>query len=215
MLFTFALKGQTYSISPAKTVSFTAVYNTITTNYIYLVNTGSSKIALTWETALINMPANWNYSICDPSQCFPGIPAGPTPLDSIDVGAQSFLGLNVDCGVFPGSGVVKVFAYQNGFRSNGDTLTWYVTSSAVNVEEIFSNDEIKIFPNPVANTLNINISNYQVKIACVNDIFGRTMLDLSLSLGLNKIDLSNLPKGFYVLNLELEDTHLFKRIIVE
>ena len=104
MLFTFALKGQTYSISPANSVSFTAVYNNITTNYIYLVNTGSSRIALTWETVLINMPANWNYSICDASQCFPGIPVGPTPMDSIDLVAQSFLGLNIDCGVFPGSG---------------------------------------------------------------------------------------------------------------
>lgn len=211
----FVGNAQTYSISPAKTVTFTAPFSNITISDIYQVNTGSSKIALTWETISINVPAGWGYSMCDLGTCYPGAPTGPTTMDSVPVNGQGFLGLNIDPDVIPGSGVVKVFVYQNGFKSNGDTLTWYVNTPAVSVEEINGNAGIKIFPNPVVSTLTVDLSNHQVKNGTITDVFGRKVMELSLNSGVNKFDLSSLSKGFYMLNLEAGEKQLFKRIIVE
>lgn len=208
-------KAQTYSISPAKTVTFTAVLNDITINDIFQVNTGNTKILLKWESVSINLPPLWGYSMCDFGQCYPGIPAGPNTMDSVAVGGQGLLGLNIDPGNNQGSGVVKVFVYQNGFKPNGDTLTWYVNSGPVGVEEISLNSDVKVFPNPATNKLNINSGAVEIKNAAITDALGREVLNVSLSSHSNVIDVSGLQKGFYLLNLETADKKMFKRIIIE
>ena len=215
MLFTFALNGQTYSVSPAKTVSFTVVLNNITIEDIFQPNTGSSKIQLKWELVSVNLPSQWNYSMCDYATCYSGIPNGPNTMDSIAVGGQGFLGLNIDPGNTDGTGFVKVFVYQTGFKSNGDTLTWYVKTPAVGIEEIIGNSGIKIFPNPVVNCVTVDLSNHKVKSGNITDVFGRKVMDLTLSSGVNKFDVSTLSKGFYMINLQTEEKQLFKRIYVD
>jgi hypothetical protein len=208
-------KAQTYSISPAKTVTFTAVLNNITINDIYQNNTGSAKIILKWELISVNVPSQWNYSMCDYQTCYSSIPTGTITMDTVNVGGQGFLGLNIDPGTTDGTGIVKVFVYQDGFKANGDTLTWHVKTPAVSVEEIYGNSGIKIFPNPVVNTLHVDLGNYDVKSGTITDVFGRTIMNVSLKPGVTKLDLSSLPKGVYQLNLDAGDKRLFKRIIVE
>jgi hypothetical protein len=208
-------KAQTYSVSPAKTVTFTAALNNITIHDIFQTNTGTSKIVLKWELITINLPPQWNYSMCDYATCYSSIPAGPNTMDSVAAGAQGFLGLNIDPGTTDGTGFVKVFVYQDGFKPNGDTLTWHVKTPAVSVEEIYGNSGIKIFPNPVVHTLSVDLGNYEISSGTITDVSGRKVMDLTLNPGHNKIDVSHLAKGFYVLLLDTEDKQLFKRISVE
>ena len=209
------LKAQTYSISPAKTVSFTAALNNITINDIYQVNTGNSTIAIVWEKISIVGTNGWQYSMCDLGTCHSDVPAGPTTMAIVPVGANGFLGINVDPGSTPGSSIVKVLVYQNGFRPNADTLTWYISAAAVGIEEISANSNIKIFPNPVINNLNIEISESEIKSAEITDVTGRVILSASLSQGINNINVSDLIKGVYILHLQTKDKHFFKRMIKE
>jgi hypothetical protein len=209
------VKAQTYSISPAKTVTFTAALNNITVNDIYQTNTGSSPITLLWESISATGPASWQYSMCDLGTCYPGLPPGPTAMNTVSVGAQGFLGINVDPGSTPGSAIVKTFVYQQGFKSNGDTLTWYINAGPAAIEEIFGNGTIKIFPNPVVNSLNIDLTNTGATTLIIKDAIGRTVIMKNIEAGNHSLDISDLPKGFYILQIETKDRTLIKRIIKE
>jgi hypothetical protein len=204
--------SQSYTITPAKTVTFTAPAFNVTINDIYMVNTTSSTLSLTWERISINVPAGWDYSMCDLGTCHGGIPQGPNTMNIVAVADSGFLGLNIDPANIPGTGEVKVFVYETGNKPNGDTLTWKITS-AVGVEEITSNTKgIKIYPNPATNVLNIKAPG--IHGGNISDVLGRTIMTLDLK-GEDQIDVSILPKGFYFLNLEATDRKLFKRIIIE
>lgn len=203
-----------YSVSPAKTVSVTALYNETTVSDIYQVNTSNSKIVLMWERVSVNLPVGWIASICDFGACYGSIPSMST-MDSIPVGGNGLLGLNVDPGTIAGSGVVKVYLYQDGYYSNGDTITWNITSSAVGIEEISITDGIVIYPNPSKNYLNINFkkSDFESSFAYVIDALGREVLNVNLTEQNNRIDVSFLNTGFYTLVIETGSKTLAKRII--
>ncbi len=209
------IEAQTYSISPAKTVSFTAALNNITINDIYQTNTGSTSITLKWESISAVGPVTWQYSMCDLGTCYPGLPAGPTAMNTVTAGAQGFLGLNVDPGNVSGTAIVKTLVYQNGFRANADTLIWYISTPPVGIKEIFANSGIKVFPNPAINSLNIDVANSEITTAKITDVSGRVFLNISLSEDANQVDISGLAKGFYMLTIETKGEQFFKRIIKE
>jgi len=211
-IFAWAAQSQTYSISPAKTVTVTAPYSNITIFDIFQKNTGSSPIILQWERVSVNLPAGWGYSMCDYATCYSGIPAGPSTMDTIYPGNDGFLGLNIDPDVISGSGVVKAFVYQQGFKSNGDTLTWYVNTSSVGIEELFDSKGIMVYPNPASDVLYLDLNTAEVSSASLTDGSGRVVLEIPLQ-NSNRINLSNLSKGFYILNLETGSGRLSKRIV--
>ena len=203
-----------YMVSPAKTVSVTATYNQTTVSDIYQVNTAASKIVLKWERVLVNLPVGWTPSICDFGTCYGTVPAMST-MDSIPVGGQGLLGLNIDPGTIAGSGVVKVYVYQNGYYSNGDTITWNITSAPVSLEELSFNDGITVYPTLAKDLLNINFktaSHENIK-AYVIDALGQKIVDVYLTEQTNQVDISQLSSGFYNLMLESDSKIVFKRII--
>lgn len=203
-----------YSVSPAKAVNVTAPYNETTVSDIYQANTGNSKIVLKWERVSVNLPVGWIASICDFGACYGSIPSMST-MDSIPVGGKGLLGLNLDPGTIAGAGVVKVYLYQDGYYSNGDTITWNITSSAVGIEEISVTDGIVIYPNPAKNYLNINFkkSGFQTSFAYLIDALGREVFNISLTEQNNSIDVSFLNTGFYNLVIQTGEKKLVKRII--
>ena len=84
----------------------------------------------------VTVPSGWQYSVCDFGTCYSGIPVGPNTMDTVAVNGQGFLGLNIDPSGVAGSGIVKLYVYQNGFPNSGDTLTWTINASMVGIEEI-------------------------------------------------------------------------------
>jgi hypothetical protein len=216
ILLAFIGKSQTYSISPAKTVTFTAPFNNVTINDIYMVNTGTTSLSITWELISINVPTGWDYSMCDLGTCYPGIPAGPTTMNTATVGGSDpFLGLNIDPQNIAGTGTVVVRVYLTGNSSNPDTLTWKITGNAVSIEELTSGGPIKIYPNPVSDKLNINLGNIEIKEVNITDALGRMVLQPKTSAGNNTLDLSGLQKGFYMVNIVTPEKTLFKRLVKE
>lgn len=214
-VFILSAGAQTYSVSPAKTVTFTAALNNLTIEHINQTNTGTSSITLLWEPGSVNLPSQWQYSMCDYNTCYSGIPAGTSTMSPVAPGAQGFLGLNIDPGNTPGSGVVKAFVYQQGFKANGDTLTWYVNAGTVGLEEIFLNSPVKVYPNPATGNLFVQLNYTNAKSANITDITGRVVKELTLSSSMNIIDVSVFEKGCYILNIQTADKHLYKKIIIE
>jgi hypothetical protein len=206
----------TYTLSPARTVSFTAALNDLTVEDIFQVNTGNSKIILKWEKISVDLPAEWQYSMCDLGTCHPGIPNGPTTMDTVAVAAKGFLGLNIDPGTKAGSGMVKAYVWQDGFKAYGDTLTWYVsTPEGVGIGENPFESQIRFYPNPAVDVLNISLGENKAKSCIISDIWGRSVLEFEPINGNNQIDVSGLKRGYYIITIETTEKKFFKRITIE
>jgi hypothetical protein len=211
MISVIAQAQVSYSVSPSRTVEFTVQFNQLNGSTIYQLNTGSEKIVLKWERLSVNLPAGWTGSICDNISCFGDIPVGST-MDSIAPAEKGFLILDIDPGTVKGSGVIKVYVYQEGYYNMGDTLTWNITSSSVGVDDFSATNAIIAYPNPAKDYFQIEIKNSEAGIysGCIQDALGRTVLCFPLVQQNNIIDTSGLRNGFYHLVIGI---HAIKLII--
>jgi hypothetical protein len=81
----------------------------------------------------------------------------------------------------------------------------------INEPEIDDNI-IKVFPNPVSDTLTINSSNSEVESFSLFDITGKLIVE---TFGQNKIDVSNLPQGVYLLKVNVNSGKSFSKKIIK
>jgi hypothetical protein len=96
-----------------------------------------------------------------------------------------------------------------------DTITQEFTIR-VGVTEIYTNTNlIKFFPNPTTDVLNIQLSNNEVGNISITDINGKELIRTQTSGQNTQIDLSNLSKGVYILNLEINGQMLKNKIIIQ
>jgi hypothetical protein len=184
-----------YSVTPGTTLEDTAGFNTLSIYDIYQVNISQSTIQLKWNLISINIPQGWDYSICELGTCYPGIPNGGT-MDSVVPGDMGFLGLNINPFFIQGTAVVKVFVYENGYYSQGDTLTWIIHALTTSYNEFKFDDEIKLYPNPTAEILNILLP-YKEFAWTIFDFSGKKIRN-GFSMKENEvISVSDLKEGRY------------------
>ena len=148
----------------------------------------------------------------------PNVPAGvwsSTGVVSITAGGQVTINA-------AGAGSIK-YTYTNAngcvnsrtMSGNGFTCA----SRGVNINTASAESEITsftMFPNPAKNAININVD----KVAgdgqiIVTDLYGKRVKTLALSMGSNKIDISNLSKGFYLVSVLTNEGTQTKKLIVE
>lgn len=217
LFFVSVMNAQvTYTLSPTNTVNLTLPLNQSTGSKIYQVNTSSSKILLKWERVFVNLPVGWTYTSCDNSFCYGGVPVGPNVMDSVSIGGQGFVGVDIDPANISGVGIVKIYVYQDGYYSQGDTLTWNISTTAVGVEEISESSGISIYPNPTNNLLNIKITNkFKQKVQSIYfiDALGRKVKEVELFNESTTIDISDLNSGCYNLVIKTPDEQLLKKIV--
>lgn len=71
---------------------------------------------------------------------------------------------------------------------------------------------INIYPNPVTETLNIEITEQNFSNAEIFDLSGQSVLSVSLNQGNNKIDTRNLLPGSYLVKLSGKNGRIETRI---
>jgi hypothetical protein len=192
--------AQNYTLDPSNTVTVTAPYNTISIFDIYQVSTASTKIQLKWETLNNGLVAGWDFSLCDYGHCLAGLPPSGT-MDSVEVGGMGFLGLNVNPYSIPGTGIVKMYVYENGFYANGDTLTWIVNAGPSGISESSVSGTFAMYPNPASETVNLLVSG-QETTCLVYDALGALVKSFNVSpTEGTKMDVSDLSRGIYFVRL--------------
>lgn len=194
--------AQTYTISPSHSVTYNLPYNTLSIIDIFQVNTGSAPIVLKYELLDSNMVTGWDLSLCDYGHCIPGLPLSGT-MDTVPVGGQGFLGLNVDPYTINGSGWAKYYVYQDGFHATGDTLTWFVTAGPSGINVNGKTNAFTFYPNPVVNELIVKSAasiDYVVNVSIFNAT-GQLVYENKISEMENKIDVSVLANGLYTVQL--------------
>ena len=133
----------------------------------------------------------------------------------------------------------KMYAYTTSYNINcmltdtvksSDNYMVYVPAKSVvtlsskyedvttaNEENIASNFEMVIYPNPSRGELNVTLPNASFKEFAVLDITGRVVLTKAIKangIGQERIDLSGLQKGIYIITAKGETT-LREKVIVE
>lgn len=103
---------------------------------------------------------------------------------------------------------------ENATRKNGDIAYTYsiVPSLVTGINEVISNDFIKIFPNPATNKIIVqggdNIQRFEIKLL---NIMGEMLIITKKK----EIDVSTLPNGVYFLNFETENYISSKKVIIQ
>ena len=97
------------------------------------------------------------------------------------------------------------------------TWEYDISETAVSVADydaIDNNNELKIFPNPADEYLNIHLAGSNKKISFeIYNILGERVISKQL-LSEQKINIRELPAGIYILRMLSEKFHYFKKFIV-
>jgi hypothetical protein len=82
------------------------------------------------------------------------------------------------------------------------------------VEEIAMEDQLNIYPNPVADVLNVQWNNTtETATLSIRDLSGRLVLSERVANGNAVLDFSNLSSGNYILELQTTDRTIRKQVI--
>jgi len=92
-----------------------------------------------------------------------------------------------------------------------------ITTVAVNIDEILGSANIKVFPNPASEQLNIHFNEYQNNVIemSIIDMTGRTVLAGKLLNQENTIQLTNFSRGTYFLRLQTGSESSIQKFVVK
>ncbi len=89
-------------------------------------------------------------------------------------------------------------------------------SNTAGIDESISNNDLLIFPNPGSETITVHIGeNLKNQSLTITDLHGKILLEANVSNGNNNINIEELPKGFYLLNVKTEDGNNTQKLIVQ
>ncbi len=109
----------------------------------------------------------------------------------------------------------KVYTFQNNRNPFIDHPEW-VTSiwgSPLSTENIYVNFSVSLYPNPIKNQEFSIVSSYKITEVIIYNLNGQVIQKIENPF--ETINLNNLPKGFYFVNISSENLQTVKKIVVE
>ncbi len=89
----------------------------------------------------------------------------------------------------------------------------FKTMDGVGFAEVSKQSQVRLYPNPVQNTLNVELSNLDAKQVTIFDASGRLVNQISNISNNARIDVSNLNKGLYYFQIITEHELITKKFI--
>lgn len=197
---THLVTSQLYVISPNDTIEAFAPPNQLTIFGIYQRNISGGVIQLAWTKIYEDIPTGWDYSLCDKGTCYPGFPISGTMVTLITPTDSGLLDVNVDPFSLTGTLTVRFYVYETSAPLAGDTLTWILTSQTTGKEEITSTD-FKLYPNPCTEYIQIDLQTELSDALYIYDLNGHIILQKPMIQNNERIDVSNMTPGTYILEL--------------
>jgi len=96
-----------------------------------------------------------------------------------------------------------------------DTITITIAPYVPVGIQYLSDENIKLYPNPASSFLNIESENELIKRITFYSIDGREVMSLKKNQKACSLNISDLEKGFYFIKIELENSNILKKIIVD
>jgi streptogramin lyase len=232
--------GNWTSISGRATVNNTGLVTgtsagTATIKYSFVNELGCNATSTHFVTvnALPNVPAiQYAVASSNPQRGAPtgafcanrtfgviGIPSGGlwSSTGALTVGSSTGI---ANTSATAGSGSLT-YTYTNASGcSKSRTINGVVVvcagSRSLNTDINLEDDQFIMYPNPARNNVSIKI-NQQVSSGqiIIVDLFGKQLKSQTLSIGVNSIDVSNLAKGTYFINIIMNQNKQTQKLIIE
>jgi len=93
-------------------------------------------------------------------------------------------------------------------------LSFFNSTKIIGIEDLFKDDNVKIYPNPASEeiTISINDNNFsEIQVTCL-DVFAKTILEFSTFNKNISINISKFNKGVYFLQLKNKENNQHKQI---
>ncbi len=195
---TLSLNAQDYIIAPNDTVVVELTSATYTSNDINLDhdNLTTDSLLLQWEIVENTIPADWDYSYCDYTNCYSSSVTDAT-MTKFGPSESGFIKVTVSAGS-AANAMIRFKVYNDGFPENADTLT-FIYNSTLGIIDNQSINYVSVFPNPSNGEFTIDnvIPNSQISV--VNSL-GQIVLNAE-SVNSKYTFNSNLNPGVYFIKL--------------
>ena len=90
-------------------------------------------------------------------------------------------------------------------------LTGTTNGSALSIEDLVTDQTVKIYPNPVVDFVTVSIKNNTEQIAAtVYNISGKQVANYNISAAIETLNLSDLASGTYLVQLHFKSTNTIK-----
>lgn len=156
LCFSLAMLGQSFEILPSTDVHLEYSINDYTGDDITVKNISDSPISLDFEIVSNSFLSGWNSSLCAGVDCFTFIPEFGS-LGEIQPGEDVFFSFGMNFGANAGVGtlVVNVFDPSDPDSANSFSLTYHVEGSTTGIQNLDTEYQFKVGPNPTFGPLQI------------------------------------------------------------
>jgi len=214
------------SSSAVKAQSFTTPYDTVNINYVLgsgtlnyaneITNTTNSAIKINWKVVSNNLPSDWlsnNWTgICDNVTCYATTYPIANTVTSADYAANKTGDFHVQVGL-PTTATQGTYYLTINLASTGGgskNVTFVIRTSPTAVSNVNkSSDDVKLYPNPAHNTVNVEFDpNAGVKYISVYNLIGKPVSTFRVNGGSAQLDISDIPAGVYFVRLMDAQSHV-------
>ncbi len=205
--------AQTFSIVENDTLYISNVpLEQYTSHYIDIANTSSQDLNMAWERIGVDVPADWEYSLCDLGICYFGIPLGATVAQDIMVDSMGFFGINLTPHS-EGNGMIQIKIWDTSYPDNKFLLTWYFSTGTVGMNEVEEPLVVSAFPNPVDDVLYLRNDSHELVQYNLYNQSGQLIFSEYNSKVLQEFDCSRLSSGVYCLTASTKNYKTRKQIL--
>ena len=102
----------------------------------------------------------------------------------------------------------------SGQTSNLSSVSTFTTPAKVGKFSEDESDDIRVYPNPATSALTLEISNWNIDDAGIGEVFniqGSKIKSIPLTVGQNKIDLTDMADGLYLLSIKKDGAETVTR----
>ncbi|MCW3127309.1 MAG: hypothetical protein JWO03_2967 [Bacteroidetes bacterium] len=207
--------AQTFTITPDDSASSSGYREDMQSLFIYQHNTSPDTISIKWKKVSASVPALWDATICDNLLCYTGLQDSGV-MNRIAPDTAAYLLLHVTSHVNYGTAIVRYAVWDVANPAMKDTLTFLVTANDVSaINEAGSDQNFRIYPNPVQGTLQIQTSIGSDFTYTIKDLSGREILTDSFTGGSCSVPAGNIASGIYCLSISDKDKNTYTKKIIK
>lgn len=180
--------------------------------HINLSNLTGSDLPLKWERIENDLPNGWETSICDPGACRP--PEADSSNFTLPVtGNSNYINIHFYPNDVEGLGTTRVKVENPNDPTEFYILTFIGDTRPLSTTEI-SLSSVSVYPNPVNDKLNIDLSTDSQATISLYDMTGNLVSTVNGQSNLS-MDTSFLSSGIYLLEVKTDNDSFTQKVIIQ